>query len=207
MMNRREALRLLAGGAALHLPPAKMASVLREARAVLGAYPAVRTLNPHQSETVKVIAEMILPRTDAPGATDVGVTGFIDLMLTEWYDESERLRFLSGLADVDSRSQHLFRADFIGCPADQQAAILNALGDQMLEELGPSRPALWEESASASTANFYLMLRWLTLTAYFTSEDGATQALHFEIIPQRVDGCAPAATENPAQETGASERP
>ncbi len=202
MMNRREALRLLAGGAALQLAPAKMVALLREARGVLGAYPAVQTLNSHQGETLKVMAEMILPRTETPGATDVGATEFIDLMLTEWYEESDRKRFLSGLADVDARTQHLFHADFIHCNADRQAETLNALGEEMLKVNRAFRDLLpLEESVLASTGNFYLMLRWLTLTAYFTSEDGATQALHFEIIPGRYDGCAP------AQEAGATERP
>jgi hypothetical protein len=34
------------------------------------------------------------------------------------------------------------------------------------------------------------MLRRLVLTAYYTSEAGATQELHFEMIPDRYEGCA-----------------
>jgi hypothetical protein len=33
------------------------------------------------------------------------------------------------------------------------------------------------------------MLRRLTLTAYYTSEAGATEELHFEMIPGRHAGC------------------
>jgi len=40
-------------------------------------------------------------------------------------------------------------------------------------------------------AGFYSMLRQLTLNAYYTSEAGASQELHFEIIPDSPDGCAP----------------
>jgi Gluconate 2-dehydrogenase subunit 3 len=52
-----------------------------------------------------------------------------------------------------------------------------------------------KRNRSASTvleppANFYSMLRWLTLTAYYTSEAGATQELHYQIIPDRFDACA-----------------
>jgi len=35
------------------------------------------------------------------------------------------------------------------------------------------------------------MFRDLTLTGYFTSEVGAVQQLHEEIIPGRYDGCTP----------------
>jgi Gluconate 2-dehydrogenase subunit 3 len=72
-------------------------AMLRDARTVVSTPLAPATLNPHQETIVKTMAEMILPRTDTPGATDVGATEFIDLMLTEWYDDSDRERFLSGL--------------------------------------------------------------------------------------------------------------
>jgi hypothetical protein len=42
----------------------------------------------------------------------VGVSEFIDLMLTEWYDEQDRTRFLNGLSDVDLRTKALFGKDF-----------------------------------------------------------------------------------------------
>jgi hypothetical protein len=207
MMNRREALRLLAGGAALQLAPSqlvtsRMLAVMREARAVLQdqASPTPKTLNPHQYTTVKTVAELILPRTETPGATDVGAADFIDLILTEWYEDSERSRFLNGLADIDARSQALFAKDFIDSTAAQQGLVLTALGEQMIEARERDRERSWStvDSSNAGSApevpeeskNFYFTLRQLTLTAYYTSEAGATEELHYEIIPARHAGCA-----------------
>jgi gluconate 2-dehydrogenase gamma chain len=191
MMNRREALQLLATGAALQLAPIKALAAMREARAILNQQPATtpRTLNAHHDATVKAMAEMILPRTDTPGAADVGATEFIDLMLTEWCEPAERTLFLNGVADVDARSQQLFSHEFVGCNPAQQAAILEALGDQMTEHLERARNEALSEWAPEGNRNFYSMFRWLTLTAYYTSEQGATQELHFEIIPDRHDAC------------------
>lgn len=190
-MNRREAIRLLATGAALPLAPAKMLAMMREARALLVIPGNPRTLNPHQYETVKTLAEMILPRTDTPGATDVGASDFIDLILTEWYSDRERDRFLSGIGDVDSRSHSLFGKDFVACSSIQQADILTALGEKMIEDAPhQERQARNGDWASRPAESFYPMLRRLTLTAYFTSEAGATEALHFEIIPATHNGCA-----------------
>jgi hypothetical protein len=188
-MNRRDAIRLLAAGATLPLASGKMLAMLREARAQVGTPPSPRSLNPHQFETVKTIAEMILPRTDTPGATDVGATEFIDLILTEWYSDTERDRFLSGIADVDSRSQALFAKDFIACSSIQQDDILTALGEKMMEDMASASQGRQGDWA-AGQDSFYTMLRQLTLTAYFTSEAGATEALHFEIVPASHKGCA-----------------
>ena len=186
-MQRRDVLRLLATGAALQLAPHKLLAVAREVRSFIQGQPSPRSLNAHQFATVKAMAEMILPRTDTPGATDVGVAEFIDLMLTDWYYESERTHFLAGLGDVDLRSNSLFGMEFTRCTQPQQSQVLIALGEKMVETEDARRrsPAL----STSGDIDFYPMLRQLTLTAYYTSEAGATQELHFEVIPGVYQGC------------------
>lgn len=184
-MRRREVLQILATGTALQLAPSKLLMFLREARALIDTS-SLRTLNAHQDATVKALAEMIIPRTDTPGATDVGASAFIDLMLTEWYDDEDRNRFLKGLADVDSQARALIGKDFVDCAAAQQADMLRVLGEKMIEEAGEQARV---EHEFPSDASFYPMLRRLTLTAYYTSEAGATDELYFEMIPGRFIGC------------------
>lgn len=192
-MDRREALRLLATGAILQLAPGKIFAAIREAHATIGPQAALRTLSAQQNAMVAAMAEMILPRTDTPGATDAGVAAFIDLILTEWYDDKERARFLAGLADVDARAQSLFGNSFMKCPAAQQAEILTALGEKMAEDAEELRdhPRSNRGGRPDPHQNFYYMFRGLTLTGYYTSEVGATQELHFEVIPDRYDPCLP----------------
>ncbi len=185
-MRRREVLRLLATGTALQFAPRNLLVSIAQARTLLANSQALRTLNPHQETIVKTMTELILPRTDTPGAADVGATEFIDLMLTEWYEQRERTLFVNGLADVDSRSRSLFAKDFADCSPTQQADILTALGERMVEEKPQPLPV---ETDSAPETDFYAMLRRLTLTAYYTSEKGATEELHFEIIPGMYEGC------------------
>jgi hypothetical protein len=188
-MDRREALRLLATGTALQLAPRNLLAVLREARRLVETQAAPRTLNPHQAATTTAMAELILPRTETPGATDVGATEFIDLMLTEWYDEQDRTRFLNGLTDVDLRTNALFGKNFVDGSPDQQAEILAWLGQKMTTEAEAS-PRQRVSSSPVLSTNFYFMFRRLTLTAYYTSEAGATAALHFQMIPDSHAECA-----------------
>ena len=189
-MQRREVLRILAAGTALQLAPYKMFAVLREARALIDNQTTLRSLNPQQAAMVNTITELILPHTETPGAADVGATAFIDLMLTEWYDAADRDRFLRGLAGVDSQTTALFGKKFVDCSGAQQADTLRALGEKMIEDA--AQQARVEHEFPTET-NFYAMLRRLTLTAYYTSEAGATEELHFEIIPGRFSGCEPLA--------------
>jgi hypothetical protein len=199
-MQRREVLRLLATGTALQLAPTKLFAVLREARSLVQAHTSPKTLSAHQYETVKVMAEMIIPRTETPGATDVGAADFIDLLLTEWCDEPDCKRFLDGLGDVDSRAQNLFGKDFVDCSAPQQADILTALGEKMVEESNSSQSQPSRMRGYSYSPSFYPMFRRLTLTAYYTSEAGATDELHFEIVPGEYRGCVESAPVKDASE-------
>lgn len=189
-MKRRELLRLLASGAAFQLAPAQWTVVWNEARALLASRPSAQTLNAHQEATVRTITEMILPRTGTPGAADVGATAFIDLVLTDWYDEADRKRFLTGIADVDARSNTLFGHDFVDCQVIQRSQILMELGEKMVRDRAGVSESPISDGKLSIDKNFYAMLRRLTLTAYYTSEAGATEELHFEIIPGGYEGCA-----------------
>ena len=199
-MQRRDMLRLLATGAVLQLVPEKMFPLVREARALLSAQaPALRTLDVHQEAMLRALTDLIIPRTDTPGATDVGTAAFIDLILTEWSDEAERASFLNGLADVDVRTQSLFGKAFLECSSAQQSQILVALGEEMLEKTSDAAPRRRRRGLGRTgDSDFYPMLRRLTLVAYYTSEAGATQELHYEIIPDKHEECAQAVPDKEA---------
>src|SRR5436853_4243307 len=118
-MNRREALLLLAGTAAI---PDRLLAIGRTVHQRVRAG-TLRAFNPHQNETVATIAELIIPKTDTPGAREAGVPAFIDVMLADWGDEEQRRTFTAGLANVDERSRGLFGKDFIACRPIQQTHI------------------------------------------------------------------------------------
>ena len=130
-MQRREALRLLACAAALPLLSRDAFSLFQEVHDQLPASAALKTLSPEQNVMVTLISEIIIPQTDTPGAKEVRVNEFIDLILTEWYDHDERSLFLAGLADVNARSRAKFSADFADCPEPQQTQIVAELDEDL----------------------------------------------------------------------------
>src|SRR5438270_6935139 len=91
-MNRRDALRMLAAGAVLPALTPELLAFYQQAQP--GASYALRTLNPHQNETVVSMIDQIIPATDTPGAKAARVNEFIDVILTEWANDEERRSFL-----------------------------------------------------------------------------------------------------------------
>ena len=55
------------------------------------------TLFLEQFDTVWEMAELVIPKTDSPGADDAGVAPFIDLLYGEYFDDQEKTRFETGL--------------------------------------------------------------------------------------------------------------
>jgi Gluconate 2-dehydrogenase subunit 3 len=186
-MHRRQALRLLASAAALPLLSREAFSLFQEVHDQLPAQAVLKTLNPHQNDTVTTIAEIIIPQTNTPGAKAARVNEFIDLILTDWYDEEEKSTFMTGLANVDVRTRELHGKDFIQCGEKQQAEILAALDDDMASRAEDAR----RRRTHPPEKNFFFMMKQLTLVGYYTSQIGFEQELHGEIIPSRHAGCVP----------------
>lgn len=178
-MHRRELLQVLAASAGVAcLDGFALDEILTfgrqlHARARDGAQ-GLRALGPHQRATVTAAAERIIPKSDTPGATDAGVTAFIDHMLADWYEPAERDRLLMGLAELDARAQTLGVREFVELTEADQVALLTEIDGEV-------------------TANdhWFAMLKFLTVWGYFTSEVAQRETLGAFPLPWRYDACAP----------------
>lgn len=140
-----------------------------------------RGLDAAQAAIVATIADHIIPRTETPGARDAGVDRFIGRMLSEYYGDEERARFLDGLADVDRRARRATGHPFLELSAAEQHDLVATLD---AEAFAPHAPP----------ATFFRRMKELTLVGYYTSLDGATHELAYARVPGRFDGCVPLAT-------------
>ncbi|HSB54352.1 MAG TPA: gluconate 2-dehydrogenase subunit 3 family protein [Gemmatimonadales bacterium] len=172
-MHRRELLRLLGTGALLPFLPGSLDHAIafgREAHRAALAHD-FEALSAAQAELVTTLADLILPRTDTPGASDVGVTAFIDHLLAHWYHDDERADFLAGLGAID----RLAGGRFVALAPAAQAEILTRI-DGVKGEPG---------SAEAEFGK----LKSLTVYGYFTSERVVKDVLKSPLIPGHFDGC------------------
>src|SRR5688572_9696276 len=139
-------------------------------------------LSSDQGALVSQVAEIIIPKTDTPGAKDVGVPGFIDQILKECYKKEDQDKFLAELKAFDDEAKKEYGDPFIELDAEQQAAFVKKVHDAAVnaDDVGtpPERP-------------FILTLKELTMLGYFTSEPGATQVLQYSPVPGAYKGCVP----------------
>jgi hypothetical protein len=192
-MNRRDALRVLTAGAVLPALTPELFAFYRQAHPD-SSY-VLRTLNPHQNDTVVAMIDQILPATDTPGAKAVRVNDFIDLILTEWANDEERRNFLDGLADVDKQSNALFGKDFTVATLAQQLSLLRSMDEAafIARSHAKDRPPFWEPEGrdTQMQGDFFTVFKNMTLHGYYTSEIAFTQELKLQIIPGAQHGCIP----------------
>ena len=185
-MKRREALKVL--GAAASVPLVATLSA-RDAHA-LGVrihedlarrgHLALSGLTAEQRRMVAAMAEVIIPETDTPGAKAVGVDGFIDILVGEWFDDEERTTFLAGIAETDARARRAFGKLF----ADGTAAEQNALARTLDAESTTAR-------RTNAPRTFFNRMKDVTVYAYFTSEKVQKDVFKHRMFFERYDGCAP----------------
>jgi hypothetical protein len=145
---------------------------------------AAKFFTPGEAKTVAVISEQIIPRTDTPGAVDVGVPAFIDRMMADFYQDGERKAMRAGLARIDKDAEAAHGMIFVALTPEQQVELLKRYDREAYEQAHA-------RGAAGADRHVFGMLKELTTLGYFTSEPGATKALKYAAVPGPYKGDIP----------------
>lgn len=120
------------------------------------------------------ICDLIIPRTDTPGAHDVGVVGFIDSFYSDYETKGARNKFLTGLKSFQAQADADTGGDFCKAPAAVQE-----------KWLGETDAKAYAKGAPRS---FYRSLKETSVLGYYTSEAGASEELEYLAVPGPYQG-------------------
>jgi gluconate 2-dehydrogenase gamma chain len=207
-MNRREVLQraaLLMGGA---ISAPAILGVLKGYAKEPGPDWKPSVLDEDELAIVTRITDIMLPRTDTPGAVDADVPAFIDTLLKEVYSQDARDRYLNGLHEFDAAARKTYRKPFVQLDAPRQETLIRQFQDvaiaqeraasaheqkELVAEVrnATALPQRTEPAASTKERSFILTTKELALLGYFTSRPGATQVLQYVAIPGAYHGCLP----------------
>lgn len=189
-ISRRDAVSLLAAlpvAALLKLSGAEHDRVWRHVEQALlaseaGTPLALKFFTPAELRTVRLLADMIIPRDEHSGsASDAGVPEFIDFTISDRAYYQMPIR--DGLAWIDAQSTSRFGKPFADATQSQREAILNDIA--------------WPARASASMADgvrFFNSFRDLTASGFWSSEIGVKDLRYMgNVFVMDWKGCPPAA--------------
>ena len=161
MTNRRDFLR----GTSVLMGHAALGSVLT----AFAATPRKATFfRESEMRDLRALVDVILPATDSPAASAADTHYFIDLALPACANPAAQKTFRAGLAAL---------AGFAKLAPAQQVAKLKAQAEA--------------DMPKPYDASFFRILKDYTMTGYFLSEVGATQALAYDKIPGGFQGDLP----------------
>jgi gluconate 2-dehydrogenase gamma chain len=124
-----------------------------------------------QFETVKLLAEMILPTDDEPGANEAKVGDYIDFVVfsAQEFEPSLQREWIDGLSLLDRESQKQFGKSFrIVSNADR----MKLLTDMSLPESDPK--------AHHEGYGFFRLVKNMTVQAFYTSRVGLIDVLNYQ---------------------------
>jgi hypothetical protein len=121
-----------------------------------------------EMRTLRALVDVILPATDSPAASAADTHYFIDLAVPACATPAAQKTFRDGLKAF---------ARFEELAGDKQVAALKARAERDV-------PLPYDQS-------FFRILKDYTLTGYFLSEVGATQALAYDRVPGGFQGDLP----------------
>jgi len=175
-MERRDLLRATGAAAALSFfgaPRDALAMWSRVAHggAILGG------LSEQQLALIGAVADTILPRTDTPSATDVGVPAFVDVVVSENDSDEDRAAFVAGLDLIEARAKNAAGNAFAQLEPSARASVIESIEA--------------EADRRAEPARTYWRLKGLIVHGYFTSEPVMKEVLKVEVMPGRFEGSAP----------------
>lgn len=133
------------------------------------------------------IAEVIIPRTETPGAKDAKVEDFIVLHVMDCSSRKDCKNFLKGLTELQDYTLKQYSCDFLQCDTHQKAEILRHFADKEFKEGSFIRKVQKKLFGNS----FYIQIHSLTVQGYCTSFVGATEALSYDPIPGEYIGCYP----------------
>ena len=192
LMNRRELIQrvaMLMGGAIS--APAVLGVLNGCSPKPNGASWTPQFLSKEEGAVVDDVADLILPRTDTPGARDVGVPAFIDVILKDAYPAEDQARFVSGLKDFEAEAQRAHGEPLLELPQAQRLAFLQKVHDEAAA--AEKKQADNEVPPSERKRPFVLMMKELTLLGFFVSKPGVTQVLQYVAVPGGFRACIPIA--------------
>jgi hypothetical protein len=170
-MNRREWLKSMSALAVGAFTAPSLLAVLDAHAAARDGGSAPQFFQPAQNDVIAAVVDIIVPRTDTPGAVDAGVPRFIDQMFKDVYTPQEQQRYLHALAAFETASG----GSFLQLDAAPRQSLVARLHEQAL--------AGGKGLAPASAPAFVLMTKKLAMLGFFMSRPGCTQVLQYDAVP------------------------
>lgn len=175
-----------------------LAAILNSCKSPSDSAASAFSLDTDLRSLLAEIAEVIIPKTDTPGAKDTGTPEVIEILLKDCYNEDQQKHFVAGLKDLEEESKKL-GGGFASLDDANKLTVLETMRDKARAEREEAKKVKIVDSETGKEKEdhtkkdppvpFFTLVRDLTIFGYYSSEYGVTQAFEYSPVPGKYDPC------------------
>jgi len=132
-------------------------------------------LNTAQEALLAEVVETIIPKTDTPGAKELGIHQFVQTMVKDCFEKQAQETLANGLTTVDDLAKQRYGKSFAAADTAQRTELLGS----------------FSQSTDPAQKGFLQLVKGLTIRGYMTSEYVMTNLTKFQFAPGYYHGCVP----------------
>jgi len=145
-------------------------------------------VNSDQEKIIAEIAEIFIPKTETPGAKEIGLEKFIISFVKDCYGPDVQESFIRGLNDFSEKVKGEFQTDFWKLSFENKEKLVKEEDARSFTFMSTVKRKVMK-----SAPNFFQIMKELCVLGYCTSEVGATEELAFLPVPGHYAACIPLA--------------
>ena len=187
-MDRRAALKktAMAAGSAALVP--SLFSLLQscQKKPRLSWEPIFLTVN--QAELISTLVDTVLPKTETPGALDMKVDLFIDVVFAKLFNKTAQQTMIAQMEQFNTTCEEKFGSIFSELSVQDREEFLK----EEESKSGKYNGKVWGTAVGEQKpVGFYRTIKSLALWGYFSSEEIGKNVLNYDPIPGEYLGCIP----------------
>jgi hypothetical protein len=136
------------------------------------------------------IVETIIPKTNTPGAKELGVQQFVLVMVDDCSSKEDQEAFAQGLKTINKVSEKEYGDAFVKLKPEQRQDLLTKID---LKEF---------ESSDKQLSSFFEQTKRYTIQGYLKSQYVMSNLLVYELVPGRFHGNVPVSDKNRLVQNG-----
>lgn len=200
-MKRRQVLKNLGLGAGYMVAAPSLFSLLQSCKSdpAMEWEPVFLTAN--NGYFLKQVLDVIIPKTDTPGANDLNIAQFIDSYMNEVAESDEQQEFKAGANAFSLNFKSTYDKEAVeGEPAEYEEVVAKYLKaapadrkdfmERLTAKQDPENPEL-DLDTDAGSYGYLTSVRELAIWAWKNSEEIGENVMWYDPIPGAQKGCVP----------------
>ncbi len=188
-MKRRSAIKNISLGMGVAISGVGLSSLISGCKTDQSTTWTPAFMDADQHSVMEIITDLLLPTTETPGASDLGLVKIMDNIIDKLYKQKEKDSFHKGMqllrSRFDAKNPDAFMKRYYGSRPDKEIEQKDKFLDLDVED------SIGNESDEYHFEHTLNAIKSMAINSYFKHPTIAMEHLDYDPIPGEYSGCIP----------------